>query len=130
TNLPRRVVTNVLSLLAGGAILASITPGMVWFVLVYAVVQTISTLLIHGPTIRQNFEFTVAEADLRYGILHVRDNAETVAFYRGEYAEQAQIEERLVTALGKQRTLINYKVFIELVNTTLGYIWNVGPYLL
>jgi putative ATP-binding cassette transporter len=130
TNIPRRVVTNILQLLAGGVILASITPGMFWFVLCYAIVQTVTTLVLYTPTIKQNFESTVAEADLRYGILHVRDNAETVAFYRGEYAEQSQIEERLETAVGKQRTLVNYRVFMELINTVLGYIWHVGPYLL
>ena len=130
TNFPRRVITNLMMMVAGGAILASVTSGMFWFVLGYAVLQTISTLLVYTPTIKQNFELTVAEADLRYGILHVRDNAETVAFYRGEYAEARQIEERLSTTVGKQRTLINYRVFIEMVNTAMGCLWQVGPYFL
>ena len=130
TDFPRRAITNLLQLVAGGAILGGITPGMFWFVLGYAILQTLSTLLIYGPTIKQNFEVTVAEADLRYGILHVRDNAETVAFYRGEYAEAAQIEARLQTAVSKQRTLVNYRAFMDLFHSFLGYIWHVGPYLL
>jgi putative ATP-binding cassette transporter len=127
---PRQVVASVLMLLTGGVILAGITPEIFWFVLAYAVAQTATTLFIYTPTIKQNYESTIAEADLRYGILHVRDNAETVAFYRGEYAEQAQIEERLQTAIKKQTIIINYSVVIQFVMIVFSYIWAIVPYLL
>ena len=55
-------------------------PGLFWFVSAYMIILIFVTYLLHTPTIRMNFDITVAEADLRYGILHTRDSAETVAF--------------------------------------------------
>lgn len=130
SSFPRQILSNILMLITGGLILAGITPQLFWFVVAYAIAQTVVTLFLYTPTIKQNYESTIAEADLRFGILHVRDNAETVAFYRGEYAEQAQIEERLQTAVNKQRTIIDYQVFVAVVNLVFGYIWALVPYLL
>lgn len=127
---PRNVVQNFGLLFMGGLIIANITPSLFWFVFAYSVVQTVGTFFLYLPTIKQQFEITVAEADLRYGILHVRDNAETVAFYRGEYAEKAQIDARLSTAVGKQRVLINYQNVIALVTGVFQLAWAVVPYML
>jgi putative ATP-binding cassette transporter len=127
---PRTILQNFGLMFMGGFIIANITPSLFWFVLIYAILQTVSTFFVYLPTIKQQFEITVAEADLRYGILHVRDNAETVAFYRGEYAEKAQIEARLSTAVKKQTVLINYAMIIALVNGVFTLVWAVVPYML
>lgn len=130
SSFPRQVLGSVLQLFAGGLIIAGVTPGLFWFVFVYAVAQTLTTFFLYFPTIKQQFEITVAEADLRYGILHVRDNAETVAFYRGESAEHQQIDARLATAVRKQANYIYYQNVLHLVTGGFSILWIVVPYLL
>lgn len=130
SSFPRQILQNFGLIFVGGFIVASITPSMFWFVAAYSVTQTVVTFFLYLPTIKQQFEITVAEADLRYGVLHVRDNAETVAFYRGEYAEKAQIDARLTTAVRKQAVLINYQGVIRVVMGALGLAWSVVPYIL
>jgi putative ATP-binding cassette transporter len=130
SSFPRRVLQNVLSLVAGGFILAAITPGLFWFVAAFALAQTIITLLMYAPTIKQFFDITVAEADLRYGLLHVRDNAETIAFYRGERTERSQIDVRLDNAIEKNKRQIHYQVWISLANWILSSVWKIAPFVL
>lgn len=130
TSMPVQIGIQIGNIIASGFILANITPGLLWFVVVFAIAQSIGTLLIYIPTIRQNFESTVAEADLRYGVLHVRENAEIVAFYHGEEAERVQIDDRLATAIRKRRVIIDYQALVSLVLTGFQYVWAIGPYLL
>jgi putative ATP-binding cassette transporter len=130
TYFPRQILSQLLSLLMGGVILASITPRVFWFVAGYAVLQTVISLWLYVPTIRHNFEITVAEADLRYGILHVHDHAETIAFYGGERAERAQILRRVSTAIAKNVALAVYTVKMGLFNHCLSVVWQAMPYLL
>ena len=40
------------------------------------------------PLVGLNFAQEAREADLRYGLVRVRENAEAVAFYRGEADEK------------------------------------------
>lgn len=128
TFFPRQIVSQVLSLIMGGVILAQITPRVFWFVFGYALLQAVVMFWLYKPTIKQNFEITVAEADLRYGILHVRDHAETIAFYGGEHAEQAQIARRVRTAVHKNLVLAVYYVKMGFINQGVSLIWQMMPY--
>lgn len=128
--LPRRVLSNITDMAAGVAILATIDVRLVGAITLYAVAQTVVMFFLYVPTIKQNFDITVAEADLRYSILHVRDNAETVAFYRGEGAERTQILARVATAVRRQMTLILYQLKLDSGSQVLGVIWQALPYLL
>ncbi len=58
-------------------------------VLAYVVLHvTASVCTMYRPGIAISWDQKIAEADLRNGILNVRDNAETIAFYSGEAAER------------------------------------------
>jgi putative ATP-binding cassette transporter len=127
---PLQVLSNFTDMAAGAAILATIDLRILTIVAIYALIQTAVIGLAYIPTIKQNFEITVAEADLRYGILHVRENAETVAFYRGERSERLQILDRLATAVKKQLIAIFYNVKLMAVSEAFGVVWQAMPYLL
>jgi len=63
-------------------------PGyMVLAALIYAVVGTILTRRIGHPLIRLNFDQQRYEADFRFSLVRLRENAENVAFYGGEPRE-------------------------------------------
>jgi putative ATP-binding cassette transporter len=67
-------------------------PGyLVWAALFYAVLGTVATHLIGRPLIRLNFDQQHYEADFRFGLVRVRENAEQIALLRGEAAERERL---------------------------------------
>jgi putative ATP-binding cassette transporter len=63
-------------------------PGyLVWAALIYAGIGTWLTVLIGRPLVGLNFAQQRFEADFRFSLMRVRENAESVAFYEGESAE-------------------------------------------
>ena len=70
-------------------------PGyMLWVALIYAAAGTWLTMKIGRPLIRLNFDQQRYEADFRFGLVRLRENSESVAFYHGELREQAGFMER------------------------------------
>jgi putative ATP-binding cassette transporter len=79
----------ILWAISGDLTLGPITiPGyMVWAALVYALGGSILTRIIGRPLVSQNFRLERSEGDFRLGLVRIRENAEGVAFYRGESFE-------------------------------------------
>lgn len=127
---PRQLVGQLMQLITGGFIVASVSSSMAIEVVIFAVVQTALTLLMYTPLIRLQFNSTVAEADLRRGLLHVREHAEIVAFYRGEGTEYAQIDRRLRRAVRRQWLVLRYQGCTATIGETLTTIWTMAPFLL
>lgn len=129
SNFPRDVVFNLTSMAASGVVLALIDLRLLAAVLTFGLFQSAVMFFLYVPTIKQNFEVAVSEADLRFGILHVRENAETVAFYRGEAAEREQIMARLAYAVRKQLVKLNYNAAVYGGSRAFAMIWSVIPFL-
>jgi putative ATP-binding cassette transporter len=71
-----------------GGSLSIVIPGyMVFAALIYAIVGTLLTRWIGNPLIRLNFDQQRYEADFRFSMVRLRENAENVAFYGGEARE-------------------------------------------
>jgi putative ATP-binding cassette transporter len=70
-------------------------PGyLVWFALGYAIVGTWLTHKIGKPLIGLNFDQQRFEADFRFSLVRLRENSESVAFYRGEDQEHSNFLRR------------------------------------
>jgi putative ATP-binding cassette transporter len=70
-------------------------PGyMVWAALVYSALGTWLTHKIGRPLVRLNFQQQRYEADFRFSLVRVRENAEGIALYRGEASEQQSLHGR------------------------------------
>lgn len=130
TDLPVKLIGQVFQLITGGIIVASVSASLAWYVVAYSIIQTLVTVLIYTPSIRLEFDSTIAEADLRRGLLHVRENAETVALYRGENNEYCQVSSRLKRAVKRQWSVLRYSCFTMSVGELLGTIWQVAPFFL
>ncbi|MDR3410122.1 MAG: ABC transporter ATP-binding protein/permease [Formivibrio sp.] len=98
----RSVVTlasfiGILWTLSGPITLAGVTiPGyMVWVAIIYALIGTIFTILIGRKLVGLNFQQQRFEADFRFGLVRIRENAESVALYRGENVEGGRLSARL-----------------------------------
>jgi putative ATP-binding cassette transporter len=70
-------------------------PGyLVWGALIYAVFGTALTHWIGSPLVMLNFEQQRFEADFRFNLVRVRENAEQIALLQGESAERQRLLER------------------------------------
>jgi len=86
---------SLMQLVAFCAVLWSLSKMLVAFLVVYATVGTFLALYVFGsPLIQLNFWQLRREADFRFGLMRLRENAESIAFYRGEPQERAHIEGR------------------------------------
>ena len=112
SNIPQMVFSTVAGMSVQFYILMGISSAMMVATVIYSVVITILSYYVFRPTIRQNWDATVAEADLRYGLLHVRDQAETIAFYRGEPAERVHLLDRIMEATRAQLRILRYQTLV------------------
>lgn len=67
---------------------------LVWAALLYAGVGTWLTVRIGRPLVPLNFSQQRFEADFRFSLVRLRENAESVAFYGGEQVELGVFRER------------------------------------
>ncbi|WP_080421574.1 ABC transporter ATP-binding protein/permease [Burkholderia ubonensis] len=125
--LPTILLNSISNLGVQGWILHAIAPTLFYGVLVYGAVTAIVTWWMYRPYIRLNFDSTVAEADLRFGILHVRTHAETIALYRGEMAEAASVDNRLVKAVRIALATLRYRLVMNATQSGLGLVWTLLP---
>ena len=96
----------------------------------YAAFAT-SVLLIAGKNlVRIDFDQLRYEADFRYGLVHIRDNAESIAFYSGEEPEKAETERRLMSVVKNFNLLIIWRVIIDVMRRSINYAGNFFPYLI
>lgn len=86
---------SIMQLVAFSAVLWSISHLLVGVLAVYALAGTVIALWVFGtPLIRLNFWQLRREADFRFSLIRLRENAESIAFYRGEAQERAHIDEK------------------------------------
>jgi putative ATP-binding cassette transporter len=105
--------------LALGGTEVSVPGYLVWAALVYAVVGSAITYYVGRPLIRLNFQQEQREADFRFALVRLRENAEGVALYRGEAPERRNFLDRVERIRENWWGLMNYT---KRLNTfTIGY---------
>src|SRR5215470_2279021 len=80
-------LSGALTIPLGGGAAIHIPGYMVFVALIYAVGGTVLTRWIGYPLIQLNFDQQRYEADFRFSMVRLRENAENVAFYGGEARE-------------------------------------------
>ncbi|MET0210079.1 MAG: ABC transporter ATP-binding protein/permease, partial [Burkholderiaceae bacterium] len=107
THFSLMLVGSAMQLVAFSAVLWSLSKLLVGFLAVYATLGTFLALYVFGsPLIKLNFWQIRREADFRFGLMRLRENAESIAFYRGETQERAHIEDRFDAVYTNYQKLI------------------------
>ena len=88
-----------IDLVSFSGILIGIYEPLVVVLFVYAAGGTLISAKLGQPLVGLNFQQEAKEADFRYGLVRVRENAESVAFYAGEAAERSMLVRRLRSAV-------------------------------
>ncbi len=99
-------LTAAVDLASFSGILYSIYPPLFGALALYSVGGTAASLYIGRPLVGLNFAQEAAEANFRYGLVRVRENAESIAFYGGEGAEAALLGSRLKAAVDNYLQLL------------------------
>ena len=105
-------------------ILWSISINLSFAVVIYALCGSIATYYLGRPLIGLNFTQLKKEADYRYKLVNIRDNAESIAFLRDEKIEYTRTRQRLKYALDNLLKIINWNR--NLLFFTTGYNFLVG----
>jgi putative ATP-binding cassette transporter len=124
------ILDSILTLISFTAILYNISKALTWGLLGYAIFGTGVAILIGTRLIRINYEQLRLEANFRYGLVRVRDNAESIAFYRGEGLERQQVTNRLLVAIKNFDLLIIWQSLISLFQLGYNYFTRLIPYLI
>ena len=99
------ILTSVIDLVSFSTILWSIYPQLFGAILIYASAGTLITTFLGQSLVGLNFFQLQREADLRYALVRLRDNAESIAFYAGEDLEGQAVEERLEDVMENRRAI-------------------------
>jgi putative ATP-binding cassette transporter len=109
------------TLVAFLGVLWGISGTLVLILFAYAGAGTAISILIGRRLVRLHFRQYQKEADFRYGLVRVRDNAESIAFYRGERREKREIAARLKEVVVNFRLIIDWSRNLSLFTTAYNY---------
>ncbi|MGR3279419.1 ABC transporter ATP-binding protein/permease [Acaryochloris marina NIES-2412] len=105
------IVDSLLGIIAFSSVLWKISSSLVLFLVLYAVLGTVVTVGVFGKgLVRLNFAQLKKEADFRFSLVRVRENAESIAFYRGEQQEADQVKDRFMEAFDNFKNLIIWQL--------------------
>ena len=104
----------ILTVVSFSAILWSISKTLTLGLIIYVFIGTWIAVLTGKRMIRIYYDQLRLEADFRYSMVHVRDNSESIAFYRGERKEIKNILKVFSKALINFDLLIIWQSIIDL----------------
>ncbi|SJZ98517.1 putative ATP-binding cassette transporter [Trichlorobacter thiogenes] len=123
------VLSSLMDFFSFVGILWSISGKLVLVLLFYATIGTIISVLLGKRLLNLNFQQTRRDADFRYGLMHVRDHAESIAFYQGEERENLQVLDRLKAAISNNLLLASWERNLAFFTSGYNYIPQVLPLL-
>ncbi|MEO6475999.1 ABC transporter ATP-binding protein/permease [Luteolibacter sp.] len=115
-------LNSLMTLIGFIGVLWLISGKLVAIMVVYAIAGTAISIMIGRKLVRLHYHQYEKEADFRYALVRVRDNAESIAFYRGEKREHLDLFNRLTAAVANMRLII-------IRNRNLGFFTNSYNYL-
>jgi len=104
-------------------------PGyLVWVALLYALLGTWLTHKIGRPLIKLNFDQQRFEADFRFGLVRLRENAEGVALYRGEVGETLELKDRFTHLMTNWWAIMSRQKKLSFFTIGYAQVANVFPF--
>ncbi|NML15879.1 ABC transporter ATP-binding protein/permease [Azohydromonas caseinilytica] len=109
------VLGSVIQLVAFAGVLWSISRLLVVVLIGYAIVATLFTATVFGKRlIPLNFLQLQREADFRFNLVRVRENAEPIAFYDGEPREMTALQRVFDVAYRNYRRVLRWQLKLNL----------------
>jgi vitamin B12/bleomycin/antimicrobial peptide transport system ATP-binding/permease protein len=134
------LISNIITFVSFMAILWSLSgpmtvfgvavPGyLVWVALIYSVVGTALTHLVGRKLVPLSFRKQRVEADFRFGLVRVRENAEGIALYGGEVEEKRGLLDRFAVLVMNWRALMTRQAYLNMLTSFYGQVGGIFPYI-
>ena len=122
------VLGSVIQLIAFASVLWTISQGLVYFLVGYAVFSTVFTGAVFGKQlIGLNFRQLQREADFRFSLVRVREHAEPIAFYDGEAREMSALQRVFAAVYANYRQVLRWQFKLNLFQYAHGFLTIVLP---
>ncbi|MFT8242502.1 ABC transporter ATP-binding protein/permease [Roseomonas sp. BN140053] len=103
-------------------------PGyLVWVALLYSALGTWLTHLIGRRLVEVNFQRQRLEADFRYALIRVRENAEGIALHHGEATEERGLGQRFAVLVANWRQLMTVTKRLTFFTAGFGQVASIFP---
>ena len=109
------VLGSMIDLVAFSTVLWTISQGLVYFLIGYAMFSTLFTGAVFGKRlIGLNFRQLQREADFRFSLVRVREHAEPIAFYDGEAREMSALQRVFAAAYANYQQVLRWQFKLNL----------------
>ncbi|RXH86709.1 hypothetical protein DVH24_021982 [Malus domestica] len=121
------ILNAVVDLISFSNILFSIYPPLFAVLFVYSIGGTAISIYLGKDLVSLNFMQEKKEADFRYGLVRVRENAESIAFYSGEANEMQLLLQRFTSAFKNMSKLLICSRNLEVFTSGYSYLIHILP---
>jgi putative ATP-binding cassette transporter len=122
------IIGEVIQLVAFSSVLWTISRSLVFFLIVYAFAGTLVTLVFFGKVlIGLNFYQLKREANFRFSLIRIRENAESIALYRGEAQESFHVKQRFHEAFINYLKLIKWQLNLNMFQYAYSFLTIILP---
>mmetsp|Transcript_15218 Transcript_15218/g.18026 ORF Transcript_15218/g.18026 Transcript_15218/m.18026 type:complete len:756 (+) Transcript_15218:59-2326(+) len=121
------IVTSAIDLVSFSFILYSIQPQLFIGIILYALFGTLTTAAVGKNLVGLNYDKLQKEADFRYSLVRLRENAESVAFYAGEDIEGKEVSSRLDKVIENKNDINVAQRNLEFFTTSYNYFVQIVP---
>lgn len=123
------VLMSFIDLVCFSVILFTILPKLFLAIILFASFGTITTILIGRILVQLNFEKLQKEADFRFSLVRLRENAESIAFLSGEEVEKKQVRNRFARVIDNMHEINAALRNLEFFTTYYAYLTWILPIL-
>ncbi len=124
------VLEAIIDVILFAGILWAISPKVSVYLLLYSFTGTLITILLGKRLIPLNYNLLKQEANFRYQLIHVRDHAESIAFYQGESQEKQKITQYFSQVFNHFNLLIGWQRNVDYFTTGYRYLVIILPYVI
>ena len=104
------LVNSIFQVVAFSVVLWKISSNLVYLLIVYSLVGTIVVVGVFGKKlVKINFDQIKKEANFRFGLVRIRENSESIAFYQGENQENQNLKRKFGEAFSNYNLLIIWR---------------------
>ncbi len=123
------IILSFCQALAFSVVLWNVSKVLVAFILIYVTFGTLVTVGFFGKNlVKLNFNQLRKEADFRFGLVRIRENVESIAFYRGEAQESTKLKTFFNAVFENYNKLILWEQLnLRLFTNTYNYITFIVP---
>lgn len=108
-----------------------ISPILMYSLVIYSGLGSLVTTLVFGKVLLGiNLEKLKREADFRYGLVRVRENAESIAFYGGQNQESKQLKQKFVRVFANIKRLIRWQFQLNVFQNGYQFLTFILPFVI